>query len=385
MSHRHVLTPKGFVAASVDLKSGEDGEGMVLLVNQGPAWNAAAAFPNNPLCAPSVRATREVLRSHAVNAVVLYSGNANAFNGANGATDTREIQDRVAQAIGIPGDRVAVCANGQFAQPLPMDQVRAGILNLASSLGDTFAHAEAISSAVSSSAEPVNQAGVSCGAWSVGGVVQRTGTLPEALDAVIVCLTTDALVPAFSLDKALQRAMATTFSTLDRSKSPLTNDTVLLLASGASGVTPNQAQLDEAVLEVCEALLDQLLTDPEGMAKSLTLTVVGASNHDEANQAAKAIAGDERFRQSLLGASIGWPRALAVAGKTGVRLGSEECLAIYVNGTQLCGGVTENSLGQEIQGQDIQDIEERPDLSVTVDLGTRGSGTATVRTLLDGV
>ncbi|OIR41351.1 bifunctional ornithine acetyltransferase/N-acetylglutamate synthase [Corynebacterium sp. NML130628] len=377
MSYQTVLTPKGFVAASADLKPSEHGGAMVLLVNQGPAWNAAAVLPNNPLCAPSVRATREVMRSHAVNAVVLYSGNANAFNGANGTADTREIQDRVAQAAGVPSERVAVCAKGQFAQPLPMDQVRTGISNLVSNLGSSTTHAAAISSVVSSSAELVNQAGVNCGDWSVGGIVQGTGTLSEALDAVIVCLTTDALVPAFSLDKALRRALESTFSTLDRSKSPLTNDTVLLLASGASGVTPNQTQLDEAVLEVCQTLLGQLLTDPKGVAKSLTLTVVGAANHDEASQAAMAIAGDERFRRSLLGTSIAWPRALAIAGKAGVCVGSEESLAIYVNGTQLCGEGKEDSLRQ--------DIEVGSHLSVTVDLGTRGSGTATVRTLLEPV
>lgn len=147
------------------------------------------------------------MRSHAVNAVVLYSGNANAFNGVKGAADTREIQDRVAQEIGVPSDRVAVCAKGQLAKPLPMDQVRAAVFNLVSSLGDSSAHAESVSTAVSSSVESINQAGVSCGAWSVGGVVQGGGTFSEALDAVIVCVTTDALVPAFSLDKAMQRVM----------------------------------------------------------------------------------------------------------------------------------------------------------------------------------
>ena len=377
MSHQTVLAPKGFVAASANLKPGEHGDAMVLLVNQGPAWNAAAVFPNNPLCAPSVRATQEVMRAHAVNAVVMYSGNANAFNGANGAADTREIQDRVAQAVGVPCERVAVCSKGQFAQPLPMDQVRTGISNLALGLGDSPTHAEAISSAVSSSAEAVNQAGVNCGTWSVGGVVPGTSTLSEASDTLIVCITTDALVPAFSLDKALRRAVESTFGTLDRSRSPLTNDTVLLLTSGASGVTPNQTQLDEAVLEVCEALLGQLLTNPEGTAKSLTLTVVGATNHDEANEAAQAIVGDERFRQSLLGALIAWPRALAIAGKAGVGLGAEESLAVYVNGIQLCRGATESVLRQ--------DIEEGSHVSVTVDLGTRGSGTAMVRTLLEAV
>lgn len=377
MSYQTVLTPKGFVAAGVNLGPGEHGDRISLLVNQGPAWNAAAVFPSNRLCAPSVRATREVMRSHAVNAVVLYSGNANAFNGVKGAADTREIQERVAQEIGVPSDRVAVCAKGQLAKPLPMDQVRAAVFNLASSLGDSSAHAESVSTAVSSSVESINQAGVSCGAWSVGGVVQGDRTFSEALDAVIVCLTTDALVPAFSLDKAVQRAMESTFSTLERSESPSTNDTVLLLASGASGVTPNQTQLDEAVLQVCETLLDQLLTDPEGIAKSLTLTVVGATNHDEANQVARAVAGDERFRQSLLGTSIAWPRALAIAGKTGVCLGADEALAMYVNGRQLCGGVEQSSFPQESDAGD--------QLSVTVDLRTRGNGTATVRAMLQPV
>lgn len=375
MPQQTVLTPKGFVAAGLHagIREGE-GHDLALIVNQGPAWNAAAVFPDSRVCASPVRATREVMRSHAVNAVVLTSGNANAFNGSTGDADTREIQKRVSQEIGVPEDRVAVCAKGQFAVPLPMERVKTGLARLATDLGDTPAHAESAAAAIASTQGTINQAGVSCGAWSVGGISQGAGNSQETLDTVLGCLTTDALVPAFSLEKALRRAMETTFNTLDRSTAPLTNDTVLLLASGASQVTPNQTQLDEAVLAVCEALVEQLLVNQGSATKKLTLAVAGAANDEEARIAAQAVACDGRFRESLLSGAPDWPRALAIAGKTKVCLDAE-ALEINVNGTQLCQGIT------PLLTSRVLDYDEH--VTITLDLGTRGVGTATVRTLLE--
>lgn len=370
MTHGTVTTPEGFSAAATTAGIKPSGKpDMALVVNQGPEFNAAAVFTRNRVTASPVKLSREAVADGRLRAVLLNSGNANACNGAQGDADAREEQSRLAELIGVDAGDVAVCSTGLIGEPLPMDLVRAGIDQLSGGLGD---NGTAAAEAILTTDTVLKEAFCQRGGWSLGAMGKGVGMLAPSLATMLVVITTDASISSEALETALNKAAAVTFDTLDVDGSTSTNDTVIAMASGASGVTPDQAEVDEAVRTVCEDLAAQMQADAEGVTKRVRITVRGTASDEQALHAARTIGRDNLFKCAMFGSDPNWGRTLAAVGMAEAEMDPDN-ISVSFNGQPVCVGSTgaPGARDVDLSGADI-DVE--------VDLGTGGPGVATVRT-----
>ncbi|WKD57733.1 Arginine biosynthesis bifunctional protein ArgJ [Corynebacterium capitovis DSM 44611] len=370
MSSLGVTAPRGFIAAATTAGIKASGNpDMALVVNTGPLFSASAVFTRNRVVASPVKATRRAVADGTLKAVVFNSGNANACNGAQGDADAVEEQELVAENVGIELDDVAVCSTGLIGDLLPMSKLRAGIVELSSSLGD---EGEAAARAIMTTDTVAKQALAARDGWSVGAMGKGVGMMAPSLATMLACLSTDAVATPETLDRALRAATAATFDTLDIDGATSTNDTVILMASGASGVTPTQEDLDAAVLEVCEDLARQMQADAEGVTKRVTITVTGTGSEAQALNAARTIGRDNLFKCAMFGSDPNWGRTLAAVGMADADMNPDK-ISVSFNGQPVCidSTGTPGARQVDLSGADVQ---------VLVDLGTGGAGTATVRT-----
>lgn len=370
MTHGTVTTPEGFSAAATTAGIKPSGKpDMALVVNQGPEFNAAAVFTRNRVTASPVKLSREAVADGQLRAVLLNSGNANACNGAQGDADAREEQSRLAGLIGVDAGDVAVCSTGLIGEPLPMDLVRAGIDQLSGGMGDNGA---AAAEAILTTDTVRKEAFCQCGDWSLGAMGKGVGMLAPSLATMLVVITTDASISSDALETALKKAAAVTFDTLDVDGSTSTNDTVIAMASGASGVTPDQAEVDEAVRTVCEDLAAQMQADAEGVTKRVRITVRGTASDEQALNAARTIGRDNLFKCAMFGSDPNWGRTLAAVGMAEAEMDPDN-ISVSFNGQPVCVGSTGAPGAREV---DLSGA----DIDVEVDLGAGGPGVATVRT-----
>src|ERR1700755_2502351 len=284
-----VTAPLGFRAAGVTAGLKQPGErDVAVVINDGPSRAAAAVFTANRVQAAPVKWTRQVVSGGRVRAVVLNSGGANACTGPGGFQDTHATAEGLAGALSEWGTEtgaidVAVCSTGLIGDRLPMDKGLAGVVNLVHEMaGGISGGEEAARAIMTTDTVPKQVALHHPGNWTVGGMAKGAGMLAPSLATMLCVLTTDAVADASALEQALRRATALTFDRLDIDAACSTNDTVLLLASGASEIAPPQADLDDAVLRVCDDLCAQLQADAEGVTKRGTVTVTGAAHEDDA-------------------------------------------------------------------------------------------------------
>lgn len=366
-----VTTPRGFRAAATTAGIKPSGNpDMALVLNDGPESAAAAVFTRNRVVASPVKVARRAVADGTVKAVVYNSGNANALNGKQGDSDAAETQRRVAESLGIEPGEVAVCSTGLIGDVLPMEKVRSAIPALVAGL-DTGGGAEA-ARAIMTTDTVTKQAHAEYDGWSVGAMGKGVGMMAPSLATMLVCVTTDASVSAEALDLALRRATAATFEVLDIDGTTSTNDTVIALASGASGITPPQAQLDAALLQACEALAAQMQADAEGVTKRVSITVSGTGTDEEAREAARTIGRDNLFKCAMFGSDPNWGRVLAAVGMAPAAMDPDN-ISVSFNGTPVCVASTGAPGAREV---DLSGA----DIDVVVDLGTGGAGRATVRT-----
>jgi glutamate N-acetyltransferase / amino-acid N-acetyltransferase len=365
-----VTAPAGFSAAGVaaGLKSSGDPD-VAVVVNHGPDDAAAAVFTTNRFPAAPVLWSRQVLAGERARAVVLNSGGANACTGPQGFMDTHATAEHVAQALGVSAGDVAVCSTGLIGELLPMDRLTAGVTAAAASLsadGGTDA-AEAIRTTDTVSKQVL----VERGGWSVGGMAKGAGMLAPALATMLVVVTTDAVADAASLDAALRSATSSTFDRIDSDGCMSTNDTVLLMASGASGVTPSADELTEAVTEACASLARQLIADAEGAAHDIQIEVRSAATVPDALEVARAVARNNLFKCAVFGGDPNWGRVLAAVGTTRAAF-EPAALDVAINGVLVCraGGVGEDRSLVDLGGREVH---------VVVDLHA-GADAATVWT-----
>ncbi|XVX21760.1 bifunctional glutamate N-acetyltransferase/amino-acid acetyltransferase ArgJ [Actinomycetota bacterium] len=348
-----VTTPKGFRAAGAAVGIKATGRpDLALVVNDGPDHHAAAVFTSNRVCAAPVLWSRQVLADSRVDAVVLNSGGANACTGAKGFQDTHATAEQVGAALEVsPGD-VVVCSTGLIGELLPMDVLLPGVDTVAGMLSDDGgpAAAEAImtTDTVAKTAEAVRDG------WSVGGIAKGAGMLAPALATMLVVVTTDAVVDPAELDEILRAATALTFDRVDSDGCQSTNDTVLLMASGASGARPERADLQAAVTEVCADLARQLIADAEGAHHDIAIEVVGAATEDDALEVCRSIARNNLFKCAVAGNDPNWGRVLAAVGTTRAVF-EPDSLDVSINGVQVCrgGGVGEDRAGVDLTPREV--------------------------------
>jgi glutamate N-acetyltransferase/amino-acid N-acetyltransferase len=373
-----ITAPAGFRAAGVAAGIKSSGAlDLALVFNEGPDHAAAGVFTRNQVKAAPVLWTRQVLADGRLRAVILNSGGANACTGPGGFQDTHATAEKVAVALSEWGTEtgaidVAVCSTGLIGDRLPMDKVLAGVVAVVHEMaGGITGGDEAARAIMTTDTVPKQVALHHPGNWTIGGMAKGAGMLAPSLATMLCVLTTDAAAEPAALEQALRRASARTFDRLDIDGSCSTNDTVLLLASGASEITPSQPDLDDAVLRVCADLCAQLQADAEGVTKRVTVTVTGAATEDDAVIAARVIARDSLVKTALFGSDPNWGRVLAAVGMAPVQLDPDR-ITVTFNGSAVCiDGV--GAPGAREVDLSVTDIE------VLVDLGV-GSAQAAIRT-----
>lgn len=283
-----ITAPAGFIAGATTAGIKPSGKpDMALVINQGPRFDAAAVFTRNRVVASPVKLSREAVANGQLQAVIYNSGNANACNGVQGDKDAAAMVAAVSQRTAIPATDIAACSTGLIGELLPMDKALAGIDDVAGNLGADKANGHAAAEAIMTTDTVVKEATFSGNGWCIGAMGKGVGMMAPSLATMLVCLTTDAVASPKALQSALRKACDLTFNTLDVDGSTSTNDTVIIMASGASGVAPGQEELDAAVLAVCSDIADQLQADAEGVTKRVKITVEGTTNDEQALNAAR--------------------------------------------------------------------------------------------------
>ncbi|MBA2946345.1 bifunctional glutamate N-acetyltransferase/amino-acid acetyltransferase ArgJ [Streptomyces himalayensis] len=366
-----VTAAKGFTAAGVAAGIKENGNpDLALVVNNGPRLAAAGVFTSNRVKAAPVLWSEQVLKGGQVSAVILNSGGANACTGPKGFQDTHATAEKVAEVLeGHNAGEVAVCSTGLIGVLLPMDKLLPGVEQVAAALSEHGGEKAAIAIKTTDS---VHKTAVQQGdGWTVGGMAKGAGMLAPGLATMLVVLTTDADLDSETLDKALRAATKVTFDRVDSDGCMSTNDTVLLLASGASGVTPEHAEFAEAVRKVCDDLGRQLIGDAEGASKDIKVEVINAATEDDAVEVGRSIARNNLLKCAIHGEDPNWGRVLSAIGTTKAAFEADQ-LNVAINGVWVCknGGVGED--------RELVDMRYR-EVVVTADLAA-GSESATIWT-----
>ena len=371
-----VTVPQGFSAASTTAGIKPSGNpDMALVVNQGPRFDAAAVFTRNRVVAAPVKVTQVALKDgnpNELKAAVFNAGNANACNGAQGMTDAKKMAEDTALALGVDVSDIAVCSTGLIGELMPMDKVHGGIDKLAKNLGTEQSHGAGAAAAIMTTDTVPKQTVVHGQGWTVGGMGKGVGMMAPSLATMLVCITTDAQASPAALDAALRKACDVTFNTLDVDGSTSTNDTVIVMANGASGVEPSQEELDEAILKACADLADQLQADAEGVTKRVKITVKGTVSDAQALNAARTLGRDNLFKCAMFGSDPNWGRVLAAVGMADAEMDPDN-ISVFFNNQPVCVESTGAPGAREV---DLSGA----DIDVLVDLGTGGEGTAFVRT-----
>jgi glutamate N-acetyltransferase / amino-acid N-acetyltransferase len=367
-----VTAAGGFRAAGVPAGIKASGAlDLALVVNDGPTTAAAGVFTRNQVKAAPVLWSAQVLTGRRLRAVVLNSGGANACTGPGGFQDTHATAERVAMMLGCGAVEVAVCSTGLIGERLPLEAVLSGINTATTALAATPEAGLAVATAVLTTDTLPKQAVVAGPGWTVGGFAKGAGMVAPSLATMLCVLTTDAVVDESTLDTVLRRASAETFERLDIDGTCSTNDTVLLLASGAARVEPDQAQFAAAVAQVCHELVKGLQADAEGVTKEITITVCGAAGATDALAAARAVARDSLVKTAFFGSDPNWGRIAAAAGASPATVRAD-ALDIRINGVLLCQG------GAVAADRSTADLSGR---EITVEINLHlGEGQATVLT-----
>ena len=372
-----VTAPKGFRAAGVTAGIKASGKpDMAVVLNDGPLQVAAGVFTSNRFKAAPVLWSQQVLTDHELHAVVLNSGGANACTGAQGFADTHHTAEYLAGALTNADNEketgageIAVCSTGLIGELLPMDKIEAGI-DLAVAALNAGGGPDAAVAIMTTDSVP-KTAIVEADGFTVGGMAKGAGMLAPALATMLVVITTDAVIDAALAQSALTTATALTFDRIDSDGCMSTNDTVLLMASGASGTAPNTTTFTDALTEVCASLARQLINDAEGASKDIVIEVVGARSEADALEVARVIGRSNLLKCAIHGEDPNWGRVLAAAGTAQAAFEPDQ-VDVIMNGIRVCknGGVGEDRNLVDLTGREVR---------ITVELNA-GNEAATIWT-----
>ena len=376
-------TPQGFstYATTAGIKASGNPD-MALIINNGPRYDAAAVFSRNKVVASPLKLTRKHVADGSLRAVLFNSGNANACNGAQGDVDALASVEAVAQQLGCATTDVCACSTGLIGDVLPMDTIHAGIDAMCAAATATTPTAgaqlhvnegqDAAAQAIMTTDTVPKQAHSDGAGFRVSGIGKGVGMMAPSLATMLVTVMTDAVATPEALSTALNTAASTTFNTLDIDGATSTNDTVIVMASGASGVEPSQEELNRTIHAVCASLADQMQADAEGVTKRVRVEVTGTTTDDMAVEAARTVARDNLFKCAMFGSDPNWGRVLAAVGMAPADMDPDN-ISVSFNGHTVCRHTTgtPDARAVDLSGTDI---------SVVIDLGTGGSGRGFVRT-----
>ncbi|AWB86103.1 bifunctional glutamate N-acetyltransferase/amino-acid acetyltransferase ArgJ [Mycetocola zhujimingii] len=365
-----VTAAQGFEASGIAIGLKDSGgKDLALVVNRGPRYASAAVFTSNRAQANPILWSKQVIDDGTVNAIVLNSGGANCFTGPEGFQTTHATAEAVASALEVSAGDVLVCSTGLIGVQLDRDKLLPGVATAAAALstdGGTDA-AEAILTTDSHAKTAV----VEGDGWVIGGMAKGAGMLAPGLATMLVVLTTDADLASDQLDRALRAATRVSFDRLDSDGCMSTNDQVTLLASGASGVSPDADSFTAAVREICLDLARQLQGDAEGASHDITIEVHGAVSEDDAVEVGRSVARNNLFKAAVFGNDPNWGRVLAAIGTTQAVF-DPYAVDVSMNGVRVCHAGAPDAPREDV------DLTGRA-VSVVIDL-KEGTESATILT-----
>ncbi len=365
-----VTAPQGFRAAGVAAGLKNSGKpDVAVVINDGPSAAAAGVFTSNRVKAAPVRWSQQVVAEGHVHAVVLNSGGANACTGPGGYADTEQTAEHLAKLLSVPSGRVAICSTGLIGERLPMHQLLVGVD--AATLAAAATGGLAAATAIMTTDTVPKTCDLAGDGYRIGGMAKGAAMLAPALATMLVVLSTDADLEPEQLDQALRTAVSTTFDRLDSDGCMSTNDTVLLLASGAAKVRPDLADFTALLTQACDDLAHQLLLDAEGATKAIQVEVIGADSEADAVTVGRAVARSNLLKCAITGEDPNWGRVLSAVGTTDAVFDADQ-LNVAINGVWVCknGGPGEDRSAVDLKHKDV---------TITVDLSA-GSSKATIRT-----
>ena len=365
-----VTHPAGFVAGGIAAGIKSNGnKDLAIVRNLGPSNAAAAVFTSNRSQANPIIWSREVIKDGQVSAIVLNSGGANCFTGAQGFQATHATAEAVGTALGVSSGDVLVCSTGLIGDQLPLDAILKGVATLTGALtsdgGQAAAEAIMTTDTVPKTVQRDGEG------YSIGGMAKGAGMLAPGLATMLVVLTTDAVLNASELDHALRAATRVSFDRLDSDGCMSTNDQVTLMASGASGVAPDRDTFVALLTDACLDLATQLQRDAEGASHDITITVSGAATEDDAVEVARSVARNNLFKTAVFGNDPNWGRVLAAIGTTDAAFDPYN-VDVSMNGVRVC------TKGGPDRPRDEVDLAPRA-LQLDIELHS-GNATATVFT-----
>ena len=304
--------PRGFRGAAIAAGLKSSGAlDLTLIENTGPRFDAAAVYTSNKVVAAPVIWSRQVTQGGIVRAAVLNSGGANACTGPQGFADTHHTAEKVGELLGISSGEVVVCSTGLIGELLPMRKILSGLESIATTLKTDSL--DEVSRAIMTTDSVPKFATTSVGTTQFAGIAKGAGMLAPSLATMLSVVMTDAVLPA-SAQRIFVRVADRTFNRIDSDGCTSTNDTVLLMGSGASGVELTELELEEALMNICGSLAAQLIADAEGSTKTVAITVKGAATEEDAVEVARACARNNLLKCAIFGADPNWGRVLAAVG-----------------------------------------------------------------------
>ena len=367
-----VTAPAGFEAAGVAAGLKSTGKpDVAVVVNRGPRKVGAAVFTSNRAKANPIIWSQQAIADGTASAIVLNSGGANCFTGAQGFQVTHSTAEAVAFALGVSSGDVLVCSTGLIGDQLPLDKILAGVELAAAALGD---HGEEASLAIMTTDSKPKRSIKQGNGYTVGGMAKGAGMLAPALATMLVVITTDADLPADALDAALREATRQSFDRADSDGCMSTNDTVLLLASGASGIEPDPDEFNELVAKATASLARQIIGDGEGASHDIRVKVTGATTEEAALACGRAVAASNLLKCAISGNDPNWGRIVSSLGTvpSDVAPYDSEKVTVDENGVRICenGGA----------GRDRSEVDMTPrEVHIDIDLNA-GEAEATVWT-----
>ncbi len=324
--------PNGFTAASCSAGLKSSGAlDLTLVVNNGPKFDAAAVYTSNQVVAAPVIWSKQVTKGKIVRAAILNSGGANACTGPQGFADTHQTAERVGELLNISSGEVVVCSTGLIGELLPMEKIFNGLDVISKNLStDSLSD---VAQAIMTTDSVAKIATFKSVSFEVAGVAKGAGMLAPALATMLSVVMTDAQLPD-QAQEIFQRVCDRTYNRIDSDGCTSTNDTVLLMGSGASGYTPTPTEFEEALMQVCGSLAQQLIADAEGSTKTVAIKVFGAVSEEDAVQVARACARNNLLKCAIFGGDPNWGRVLAAVGTAQAQLNPLD-IDVTLNGVQV--------------------------------------------------
>ena len=321
--------PKGFRGAAIAAGLKSSGAlDLTIIENTGPRFDAAAVYTSNKVVAAPVIWSREVTKGKLVRAAVLNSGGANACTGPQGFADTHHTAEKVGQLLGVSSGEIVVCSTGLIGELLPMPKIMAGLDAIATNLKPDSLDEISRAIMTTDSVPKVSTAAVNGAQFA--GIAKGAGMLAPALATMLSVIMTDAILPD-SAQEIFARVTDRTYNRIDSDGCTSTNDTVLLMGSGASGVSLSDSEFESVLMEVCGSLATQLIADAEGSTKTVAITIKGAVTENEAVEVARACARNNLLKCAIFGADPNWGRVLAAVGTADAQMDAQK-IDVILNG-----------------------------------------------------